>query len=71
MNGRYEITNRLLYLMDCETVTLKSYKEKWERGRKTFFRDLNHLRLFYGINFVYDKDSNIYKKKKDTLEIVD
>ena len=33
MNGRYEITDRLLYLMDCETVTLKSYKEKWERGR--------------------------------------
>lgn len=66
MNGRYEITDRLLYLMDCETVTLKSYMGKTERGRKTFFRDINHLRLFYGINFVYDTQSNIYKKKKDT-----
>lgn len=66
MKGTYEIVDRLFWLVNCETLTLKSYQKKWERGRKTFFRDIDHLRNFYGINFEYDRMSNFYKKKKDS-----
>ena len=66
MKGTYEIVDRLFWLVNCETVMLKSYQKKWERGRKTFFRDIDHLRNFYGINFEYDRMSKVYKKKKDS-----
>lgn len=61
MKGTYEIVDRLFWLVNCETVNLKSYQKKWERGRRTFFRDIDHLRNFYGINLKYDR-------KKDSWE---
>lgn len=66
MKGTYEIADRLFWLVNLETVTLKSYQKKWERGRRTFLRDIDHLRNFYEINFEYDRMSNVYKKKKDS-----
>lgn len=66
MKGTYEIADRLSWLVNLETVTLKSYQKKWERGRRAFFRDIDHLRNFYGINFEYDRMSNVYTKKKDS-----
>ena len=66
MKGKYEIVDRLVWLINCETVTLTSYQKKWERGRKAFFRDIDYLKNFYGINFEYDRMSNVYKKKKDS-----
>ena len=66
MKGTYEIVDRLFWLLNCETVSLKSYKKKWERERKTFFRDIDHLRNFYRINFEYDRKTKVYTKKKDS-----
>ena len=66
MKGTYEIVDRLFWLVNLETVTFQSYQKKWERGRRAFYRDIDHLRNFYGINFEYDRISNIYKKKKDS-----
>lgn len=66
MRGTYEIADRLFWLVNLETVTFQSYQKKWERGRRAFYRDIDHLRNFYGINFEYDRISNIYKKKKDS-----
>lgn len=68
MKGTYEIVDRLFWLVNLETVTFQSYQKKWERGRRAFFRDIDYLRNFYGINFEYDRMSNVYKKKKDSWE---
>lgn len=56
----YEAADRLIWLMDQDQISLKSYLKKWERGRKCFYRDIEHLRVFYDIEFRYDRSVNLY-----------
>lgn len=36
------------------------------KKKKNLFRDIDHLRNFYGINFEYDRKTKVYTKKKDS-----
>lgn len=58
----YESFDRLTWLINSESVTLKNYMSKWERDRHTFFRDIDHLKVFYGIEFRYNRELKCYDK---------
>lgn len=64
-DGTYEIFDRLLWLMQRDSVTLEEYYEKFERSRKCFIRDKEHLSLFHNINFVYSPESNKYIRSQN------
>lgn len=60
--GSYEIADRLDWWKKKQVVTVREYQKVWERSRSAFFRDMEHLSLFYNINFKYDKVSHVHRR---------
>ena len=60
MRTTYFVFDRLFFLMNSKKVKMKNYCEKYEVSRSTFFRDIEHLSLFYNITFNYDAERNEY-----------
>lgn len=60
--GTYLIFDRLFYLMNCDFLIKENYCEKYNISKTTFFRDLEHLRDFYDIEFHYDRFYKRFEK---------
>lgn len=60
MIGTYLIYDRLFYLSKSNVVSKKTYCQQYEISNRAFFRDLEHLKLFYDIEFRYDRAKNLY-----------
>lgn len=60
--GTYEVFDRLVYLLTAENVSLSDYQKTFERSRESFFRDMKHLKIYYDIDFVFDKERKVYKR---------
>lgn len=61
--GTYQVFDRCYFLMQSSKVIMKNYLEKFEVSRSGFFRDINHLKYFYDIEFQYDRITNTYIRK--------
>lgn len=58
--GTYQVFDRCIYLMNVESVSLKDFLKRFETTRSSFFRDKEHLKDFYDIDFKYDRFTKRY-----------
>lgn len=63
MRGTYFVFDRMFYLMNAESFSLKSYMSKFEISRCAAFRDLRHLRDFYDVEFKYNAETKKYERR--------
>lgn len=52
--GTYLIFDRLFFLMNTSEFYLQKYMKDFEISKRAVFRDLEHLKLFYDIEFKYN-----------------
>lgn len=64
--GTYSVFDRLFYLMSLGggKLNLKSYMNKFEISRSSAMRDVEHLKLFYDYDFIYDRFTKLYTVEK-------
>lgn len=53
---------RLENLKQSKRIFIKDYMEQWEVSHATFFRDLQEVKLFYGIEFKYNRRTKSYDR---------
>lgn len=63
MRKTYFIFDRMFYLMKAESFRLKEYMQKFEISRSSAFRDMDHLKTFYDVEFVYNTENKKYERR--------